>query len=82
MAKLLVLIAVIAAVYWWFFKKPSALGSSTNKPSDDGQDSQHTLQACRYCDVNVPVSEGVLKESQFFCCEEHANAFLEKQNQQ
>ncbi len=67
--RLLLLFLIVWFILWMFKKQ-----FSTKDNVDDNQqprDSEDIIP-CHYCGIHAPKSTGLMRDGEFYCCEEHA----------
>lgn len=68
MGRLLFLIAIVAVIYL------SIRSYQKNAPRQDKPVVENMVR-CAHCGVHFPKGESVHADGQFFCCNEHRNAY-------
>ncbi|MBT0962102.1 PP0621 family protein [Denitromonas iodatirespirans] len=76
MSKLLVFLLVLFAIYWGrrLLSKPKVPPQDRARGAAPQTQASARMLSCRHCGVHVPESEGVRRDGEFYCCEEHARA--------
>lgn len=69
MGKLLVLVVLGVAVYLLFKNYQRSLKRPDNSPP--GERGPEDMVKCAHCGVNLPRSEAILSQGEFFCTPEH-----------
>ncbi len=68
MMKYLLLIALFFVVLWIFRKAQSSISGARQPPASRAPE---RMVKCAYCGVNQPVSESILTNGRYYCCNEH-----------
>lgn len=69
MSKLLILVGLILVIYLLFKSYQRKLGQPGNTaPAERGSED---MVKCAQCGVNLPRSEAILSQGEFFCTTEH-----------
>lgn len=73
MAKLILLALIGLLVYWILKSYARNAQRSADSPPPDGK--VEDMVRCAQCGVNLPKSESILSQGNFFCSDEHRKHF-------
>ncbi|NNC71174.1 MAG: preprotein translocase subunit YajC [Flavobacteriaceae bacterium] len=65
----LLFFAIIAVLIFWILRK--FIRKDINVNNEPSSTESEDMLCCDYCGLHLPKSEGIIKDNQFFCSEEH-----------
>ena len=70
--RLLVLSLLVAALIFLIRSVRNRLTHRPNKSNDPRPSLGQDMVACDRCGLHIPKAEAVVKESRYYCCQEHS----------
>ena len=67
--RLLLLFLIVWFILWMLKKQFS---DTTPPDNEQKQPDSEDIIACHYCGIHAPKSSGLMRNGEFYCCEEHA----------
>lgn len=71
--RLIILIALVSLLIFAYRKL-----TGSNQPAKEEESLPNTMRKCEHCGVHLPEAEACRQGDQFFCSEEHRQAYLEQ----
>ena len=68
--KLLLVAAVIYIVYIMFFKQKAVVKNKKNTKKQETKQQVNEMIECAHCGVYVEISEAILSNAKYYCCDE------------